>query len=338
MKFDIITGATGFVGKTLVLRWLALNKSKQLIVVGRSNPDSLNKIFEIQHKFRYIEFDFTKSPTSKFPPNIEIDTIYHCGGIADISSNEDDLIKTNVQGTINFLNWVASAAKINQVIFISSALACGYDTSPSGGFCQLDSKSLSTPNTPYGRSKYKTELKLKELSKKHDFRLIIVRPSYIFGPGMRPGSGFDKFINMVKNQSLGVRINYPGSLSYTFVDNFVSLLLHEPKNEQSYDEYFFADSTPVSYTDLFKMIGRVVGKEIKLIRLPEIFYKFIYNCLVYLYKIPYLKEKVPVHLLPLFKKNVGCIDFDKIRAQHKKFITVSIEHALKKTVFLLKKS
>jgi nucleoside-diphosphate-sugar epimerase len=331
MKFDIVTGYTGFIGKALVLRWMKLNRGKKLVLVGRNRPDFLDESTESHNRWQYIEFDFTRLPTAKFPVDY-IDTVYHCGGIASISARWIDLLNTNMNGTVNFLSWVIAAAKIERVIFISSALVCGYDTSSNGSLCQLNQGTPSNPNTPYGRSKFETELKIKALAGKHGFKLVIIRPSYIYGAGMRQNSGFSKFIQMVKSQSFGVRLNYPGSLSFTHIDNLISLLLHVSGNESTVDEIFFADSKPILYRELFKILGEILGIEIKSIKLPEILYKSISWSLINLYKIPYVKEKVPIHLLPLFKENVGCIDFDKISVKYKSCITVSLKDGLRKTI------
>ena len=331
MKFDIVTGYTGFVGKALVLRWMKLNMGKRLILAGRNRPAFLDENTEFHNKWQYIEFDYTKLPTAKFPVN-NIDIVYHCGGIPSISARWIDLLNTNVNGTVNFLSWVIAAAKIERVIFISSALACGYDTSPNGSLCRFNRETPSNPNTPYGRSKYETELKIKALAKKHGFKLVIIRPSYIYGTGMRQDSGFSKFIQMVKNQSIGARLNYPGSLSFTHIDNLISILLHLSRNVSTVDEIFFADSKPILYTELFKILGEILGIEIKSIKLPEMLYKSISWSLIQLYKIPYVKKKVPIHLLPLIKENTGCIDFDEINAEYKSCITVSLEDGLKETI------
>ncbi|MEK6767328.1 MAG: NAD(P)-dependent oxidoreductase [Planctomycetota bacterium] len=331
MKFDIVTGYTGFVGKALVLRLIKLNRSKKLILVGRNRPDFLDENTEYHNKWQYIEFDYTKLPTAKFPVN-NIDTVYHCGGISSISARWIDLLNTNVNGTVNFLSWIIAAAKIERVIFISSALACGYDTSSNGSLCRLNQETPSNPNTPYGRSKYETELKIKALAIKHGFKLVIVRPSYIYGTGMRQNSGFSKFIHMVKNQSIGARMNYPGSLSFTHIDNLITLLIHVSRDESTVDEIFFADSKPILYTELFKILGEILGIEIKSIKLPIILYKSISWSLIHLYKIPYVKKKVPFHLLPLIKENIGCIDFDEINVEYKSCINISLEDGLKKTI------
>lgn len=331
MKFDIVTGYTGFVGKALVLRWLKLNISRKLILVGRNRPDFLDENIEFHNKWQYIEFDYTKLTPAKFPVN-NIDTIYHCGGISSIFARREDLLNTNVNGTVNFLSWVITSARIERVIFISSSLACGYDTSPNGSLCRLSQETPSNPNTPYGRSKYETELKIKALARKHGFKLVIVRPSYIYGAGMRQDSGFSKFIQMVKNQSIRARMNYPGSLSFTYIDNLISLLLHVSGNESTVNETFFADSKPILYTELFKILGEILGIEIKSIKLPIILYKSICWSLIHLHKIPCMKKKVPIHLLPLIKENIGCIDFDEINVEYKSCINISLKDGLKETI------
>lgn len=336
MVCDLITGATGFVGKALVQRWMDLNKHKQLFILGRNMPNYLGKNLEADKRVKFIEFDFIAPPKSKFPEDIEIDNIYHCGAIASIKANWNDLFETNVKGTVNLLNWIGSSAKLNQVVFISSALACGYNTSFNGGYCRMDSQALYNPNTPYGKSKYEAELKVKALAENFGFRLVIIRPSYIFGPGMRLDSGFSSFIQMVRSGGMGVRLNYPGSVSYTYIDNFVSLVLQQSENKLPVEEFFFADAMPVSYRDLFGMIGGIVGKEIKTVFVPKIFYKFISDALIQIYKISFLKEKTPIYLLPLFKKNTGCINYEEINDNHKNCITVPLEEGLKKTFDYIK--
>ena len=113
----------------------------------------------------------------------------------------------------------------------------------------------------------------------------------IFMHRMRQNSGFSKFIHMVKNQSIGARMNYPGSLSFTHIDNLITLLIHVSRDESTVDEIFFADSKPILYTELFKILGEILGIEIKSIKLPIILYKSISWSLIHLHKIPYVKKK-----------------------------------------------
>jgi len=332
MICHIVTGATGFVGKNLVLRLLNLNEKKIIIIVGRTRPIYLDNFPEFKKRFQFINFDLTKSTFLKFPRGFEVDTVYHCAGVATLTAKWDVLWKTNVKGTVDLIEWISEASKIRQVVFISSISACGYEVSSAGGFSKQNSITSPNLNNPYGKSKQQAERKLDALAKKLNFHLTVVRPSYIFGPEMRGNAGFSQFIEVVKKRSFYARINYPGTLSFTYIDNFISFLILIKSNTDSSSDYFFSDSEPIEYVELFRVIGEISGKEIQPISFPQMVFSFFSFLLICYCKMFSAKTRTPVFLLPLLCAEVSQINFDKVKTEHKSCISVTLEEGLKKTI------
>ncbi len=107
----LVTGATGLVGSHLVLH---LIENGELVRAIYRNPESLEKtksLFRLYQKeplfdkIEWIQGDITDIPSLETAfQNIEY--VYHCAALITFdSSQENQLRKTNIEGTANIVNF-----------------------------------------------------------------------------------------------------------------------------------------------------------------------------------------------------------------------------------------
>nr|WP_320148050.1 NAD-dependent epimerase/dehydratase family protein [uncultured Anaeromusa sp.] len=175
----LVTGATGYLGKRLVVQLRDIGYE----VVGLTRRNSGNRIEGIE----YITGDITQP--IEFPSDIII--IFHCAGVID----EDDvaMIKTNVDGTRNIVN---AACKLKcRLIHVSSAGVVGWpDTT------EIDESTPCNPLNLYEKTKLEAEQILLQAVEK-GLQAQIIRPTIIFGI-RREGNkdSLFQFIQAIKDQ------------------------------------------------------------------------------------------------------------------------------------------
>src|SRR5690606_21508026 len=95
-----------------------------------------------------------------------VDVVIHLAGIAHVGASEADLRAVNLTATLNLAR-AARLAGAHRFIFISS------------------SKARYPSHSAYGRLKMEAEAQLLAMHHPASFAVICLRPSLVYGPGMR---------------------------------------------------------------------------------------------------------------------------------------------------------
>jgi nucleoside-diphosphate-sugar epimerase len=164
-----ITGATGFIGRELVFKHLECGNSVKILT--RKNKDQLTFPVEVQ----VVNGDLSDAGDS-LPSFVKgVDVLYHCA--AEIL-DESKMFKINVIGTQNLVN--ASTGIIKHWVQLSST----------GVYGKIKSGLITERIHPYPYNNYEiTKLKSDEIVEKagldNKFTYTILRPSNVFGKGMK---------------------------------------------------------------------------------------------------------------------------------------------------------
>lgn len=231
----IITGATGFVGKN-ISKFLEDNNCYTI-------PLSLRK------------------PWSLIPAN----AIIHLAGKAHDTENisaDKEYFEVNTELTKklfhDFLN-----SEIEDFFYFSSVKATADSVD---GI--LDENHISSPKTPYGKSKLLAEEFLIAQELPLGKRLFIIRPCMIHGPGNKGN------LNLLY-QLVNKGIPYPlaafhNKRSFLSIDNLNYLVLEMIFNKNiSSGIYNFADDESISTNELVRIIAEVSGKKQKFWKIPR---------------------------------------------------------------------
>lgn len=171
----LVTGSTGFIGRTLVLRALRDERVTEVVAPVRSEQKLREQLAKegvsSANKLRVIKFEAPDWDFSQVGP---LDRVVHCAGIL-FGRSRDEYFRVNVDGTTRLLQTVTGSPKI---VLLSSQSAGG--PTPQGHHA----KKLDHPDRPlswYGASKLRMELAVREAAPAHP--LLMVRAPMVLGPG-----------------------------------------------------------------------------------------------------------------------------------------------------------
>ena len=233
----LLTGASGFVGKSVV---------KQI------NGCSIGPL-------RCV---YRKPLPSKPPGSIVVPEI---NGESDWErAVADPLIeyrRVNVEGTLNLARQAAQAG-VKRFIFISSIGVNGNVNT-----CPFTEHDEPNPVEPYAQSKREAEQGLWDIQGETGMELVIIRPPLVYGPNA-PGN-FGSLMRWVEKGvplPLGAIHN---KRSLVALDNLVDLIITCIEHPAAANQVFLAgDGQDVSTSELLRGVGRAMGKPARLIPVP----------------------------------------------------------------------
>jgi nucleoside-diphosphate-sugar epimerase len=170
----LVTGATGFIGRTLVLRALADDAVEEIIAPVRS-ADKLRAQLAREgatgmRKLRMIK---AAAPAWNLRDLGSVDRVVHCAGVL-FGRSREEYFRVNVDGTLDLLRQLGDAP---EVLVLSSQSAGG--PTPVGH----EAKKLDHPDRPiswYGESKLQMECVVREAGHQ---RVRFLRAPMVLGPG-----------------------------------------------------------------------------------------------------------------------------------------------------------
>lgn len=173
----LVTGGTGFIGSHTVVE--LLNKKHDVIIVDNfcnSKRNVLHKIFQITGKnptFYEIDICDFNSLENVFK-NEKIDAVIHFAALksgADSIKDPGLYYTNNIEGTYNILKLMKKYS-VKKIIFSSSATVYG----DSQNVPIKENEIIGNVISPYGMTKYLTELLLESKTKQtNDFKAISLR-------------------------------------------------------------------------------------------------------------------------------------------------------------------
>lgn len=207
-----ITGATGFVGRHLVARHVALGDTVRYLTRNANFP-------ALPGAIRHIG-DLVRNGDSLHEFVEGVDVLYHCAAeLLDVSRMD----ATNVTGTRNLLR--AAQGKVGRWVQLSSTGVYGAQR---GG--TVDEQLAINPSNAYECSKAAADALVLELADRGSLDCVVLRPSNVYGAHMRNRSLF-QLIRMI-DMGVFFYIGPPGAMAnYIHVENVVDALLEVGRAE-----------------------------------------------------------------------------------------------------------
>ena len=176
MTSVFVTGTTGFTGKQLlgsVLRCCTYLDPLEIRILSRKpHPDYETVVCDLQSEV--IPKDALRG----------IDTVFHLAGfthdLRDASKVEHLYRAINVNATVQLAE-LAAQQGVQRFVFVSSVKAGGVAIM---GRCMTE-EDQGEPQGIYGSTKREAELKLLEIGRQSCMHVSIVRPSLVYGPGVK---------------------------------------------------------------------------------------------------------------------------------------------------------
>ena len=251
-KYNIlVTGASGFIGKSLIIKLI----SKGYNVIGLVRNKSTIRKYKL---YREIIIEDISGDLSEVYEN-KIDIIIHLAAIThSYSKNYDDYLNTNVDGTKNIIN-LGIRTKAKLIIMLSSIKVNGE------GFSRNDKKysenCIPKPLDFYGKSKLASEKILIKKCKDNNISYVILRPTIIYGKGVK-----GNLFNLMKYINRGVPlpiINSNNIRSMLSLNNLIEAIYLLINNHNAYNEtYLISDNTNVNTMQLYYTISKNFNKKL----------------------------------------------------------------------------
>ena len=258
----LVTGATGFVGGTVVRRLLADDQSQSIVVVVRRDDQCWP-----QRVFPRVTGDL--EPSNNWSVALaDVSAVVHCAArvhvMADTAADPlEEFRRVNVQGTLNLARQ-AAVAGVRRFVFISSIKVNGESTQPGHPFTADDAPA---PLDAYGISKREAEQGLRELSAQTGMEVVIIRPPLVYGPGVKAN-----FAAMMRWLQRGVPLPLGGihnQRSLVALDNLVDLIVTCITHPAAANQTFLvSDGEDVSTTELLRRMGQAMNRPARLIPVP----------------------------------------------------------------------
>jgi len=203
----------------------------------------------------------------------DVDTIFHLAGIAhDTSKNNDLYMQINYKATVKLAE-TAVLCGVKNFIFVSSIKAGG---KASPGKCMVESDQ-NDYDSIYGKSKRDAEIKLLEIGFNSNMFVSIVRPSLVYGPGVK--GNLESMLNAIQNGWFPPLPEVNNSRSMIHVDDLVEALQFVAGEIRANGEiYIVTDGKAHSSRELYEVMNKVLGKSIPKWRVPV----FIFRILAFL--------------------------------------------------------
>jgi nucleoside-diphosphate-sugar epimerase len=259
----LLTGATGFVGSSLLYRISADARFAAVAAVRR-----LSVSLGVERHVEVFAVGDLAATTNWAAALVDVDVVIHAAARAHIMSDEaiDSLVeyrKVNVDGTMALAHQAATAG-VKRFIYISSIKVNGEQTELGSKF---KADATLAPEDAYGISKLEAENALLQLSTETGMELVIIRPPLVYGAGVK-----GNFATMAKLVAKGLPLPL-GSIhnkrSLVALDNLVDLIITCIDHPAAANQIFLAgDGEDISTTQLLRGVASAMGKPSRLIPIP----------------------------------------------------------------------
>lgn len=252
-KNILITGATGFVGGSLMKRLEQLGAS----VYGVSRKSKAKNIFTIS----VLDYEKIKQLVQKK----DISICFHLAGEALVEAGQDrpyDTFKTNIEGTLNMLE-IARSQKFEKIIIASSSHVYGRNKVPYfEGY-------MPRPSRPYETSKACMDLVAKSYADTFNLPVLIPRFVNIYGPGdMNLSRLIPRTIKSILNGSNPKMWGGDAVRDYLYIDDaidaYISLVTVAIKKVGNNRIFNFGSNNTISVKNLIDKIIAITGKDMKI--------------------------------------------------------------------------
>tara|TARA_B100000795_G_C22803917_1_gene443608 strand:+ start:2811 stop:3782 length:972 start_codon:yes stop_codon:yes gene_type:complete len=309
-KISII-GGSGFVGSSLSSKFIALDKSFEIIDIKE------NILFE--DKTKIADVTDIDELTSKVSGNILINlAAEHRDDVKPISRYDH----VNIEGAKNICK-LAELKGIEKIIFTSTVAIYGLSDE------QKNEESEINPFNDYGRTKWEAEKVFTSWQQKDPNRrtLVIIRPTVIFGKNNR-----GNVYNLLKQINSGFFIpigKCRNIKSMAYVENVASFINHTISDVPGIHIYNYADKPDLELNKIIEIASLSLGKKFnKNIYLPYflgLVIGYIADFISYL-----LRVNLPISSIRV-KKFAANTSYSSINIKGFEDV-IRIEDALKETI------
>jgi UDP-glucose 4-epimerase len=256
----LVTGAAGFIGRSIAAELLANGESVRgidnLSTGKRENLAGLEAM-------DFIEADLNDANACATACH-GVEVVFHQAALASVPRSVADPISTNdsnVSGTLQLLV-AARDAKLRRVVYAGSSAA--YGDAPS---LPKHEGMLPDPISPYAVSKLTGEYYMKSFYRVYGLETVTVRYFNVFGPYQDPSSQYSgvlaKFtMQMLAGEQPTIFGDGEQSRDFTFIQNVVGanlLAAQAPANQVAGRVFNVAAASRITLNETVKILHQLTG-------------------------------------------------------------------------------
>lgn len=253
-----VTGATGILGRALVLELLKRGKAVRAAKRPTSNLNEVRNSFRFYtdepdvffDKIEWVDIDFEDAESLQ--AILEgVAEVYHCA--AKVSFHPKDskkMYRTNVEGTKNLL-YACEGSSVQKFLFVSS-IAVLDGVNENGVVDEGSDYNPKISHSAYAVSKHFSEMEVWRASAE-GLNTVIINPGMIIGSGNWSESSGELFSNFEKSA-----YTFPGGTAYVDVRD-VAKIAAELMDRNIFGKRFILISENRKYADLASKIRSKLG-------------------------------------------------------------------------------
>ena len=284
----LVTGATGILGRVLVLELLKQGKSVRATKREMSNLQEVKKSWDFYtsqadeyfKKIEWVEVDFEDLDSLRIALE-GIEEVYHCSAkVSFYPKDEAEMFKTNIEGTKNLL-YIVEEKSVKKFLFVSS-IAVFDKINEKGEIDEESGFDEKKQNSAYALSKYLSEMEVWR-AYAEGMNTIIINPGVIIGSGNWGKSSGDLFPSFEKSP-----FSFSGGTAYVDVRDVakIAVILME---KEKFGERYIIISENKKYKEVADKIRQFLGKNESVI-LPKFWLNLGYGLNLALgWLFPYLR-------------------------------------------------
>jgi len=249
MSLDLVTGATGFIGRHLARRLLSQGCRVRVLCrresVGKLGPETLGRADIAEGDLRDEE------AVRRALRGVR--RVFHCAGHVSDWGSEEQYVAVNVTGTQRMLD-SACHEDIARFVHLSSIAVFGVPSPPS-----FDDDSPYGPGRdPYSRTKIAGKQAALRAHDERGLPVTVLRPAVVYGPLSKWA---EEPVAMIRQGKMFLLGRGKGTCHPCYIENLVDAMLLAAEHPRAIgNAYIVADDQPISFAAYFDHLARIVGQ------------------------------------------------------------------------------
>jgi len=262
MRTALVTGAAGFVGSHLVETLLERGHR----VVGLDDL-STGRLENLERARNANSFEFhrvdVRDRSAVEDALSEVDVVYHQAAVASVSQSIEEPHHTtdvNCTGTASVLA-AAADTDVERVVLASSSAVYAPDAS-----IPLSEDAQTSPQSPYGASKYYSEMLAEQYSELYDLKVIALRYFNVYGPRQDPsgtqGTVVPAFARvLIRGETPVVYGDGEQTRDFVYVDDVVAANILASRYDGDRTVFNVGRGSRTTINELLDQLQSVIGTE-----------------------------------------------------------------------------
>jgi dihydroflavonol-4-reductase len=253
-----ITGATGFIGKTLVKKLAGSAHEVRCLVRPTSRVELLR-----QAGFRLVTGN-VNDPEALRQGMAGCDWVIHLANLYTMWHPEPvQFRRVNVEGTYNVMR-AALQAGVGKVVYVSTAAVYGR---PAGLLFSEDSLPGPRLFSEYGRTKALGNQLAWQFNQQHGLPLVVLYPGIVLGAGDDKPSG--KYISDIIHRRVPATIFHHSTATYVYVGDVVDAILGAARRPEATGKRYLLGNARLNGKEYVELIREVSGVPLPWITFPD---------------------------------------------------------------------